>query len=316
MKKGCLLLCLFFACIITSYSQNILSDSAAQVVAYWKKGDKKKLNFKKVIEKNNPGERKKIDSTQYSVVAEVLEEFKDGYILKWQYDHASPNETFNLLFKDYPQLSKPLIIIYRTDELGAFKEVINLPEIQAYVSETLQLLQKIIESDKSVKNASQVKEAINQFRPALTGRAGIETVMMKEIQFFHTFFGAQYSLNKKASANIELPNAFGGDPFKARIEVDLKEINKKQNSFTLEMRQFADRDQSKKIIIEILKKVLPAEKFSDSKLLEKEIQDFAIEDVCVQQVNAESCWVNWMSYKRNVTAGAHRRIETIDLTVR
>ena len=280
-----------------------------------RKGDKKKLNFKKIIEKGSVNERK-IDSSEYSAAIEVLEELKDGYTIKWEYDRGASNESLNLVFREFPHLSRPLSIVYKTDELGMFKETINLGEIQSYVRETLELLETLLNTNKSVKNINNVKEVINQFKSALTGRTGIENVLLKEIQFFHTFFGGEYSLNKNASGNIELPNAFGGEPFKARIEVDLREINRKENSFTLEMQQFVDRDQSKRVIIEIMKKIMPTDVYSNAKSLEKEIENFAIEDVCIQKINAGNCWVNSMSYNRKVTAGEHRRLETINLTVK
>ena len=140
MKNLFLLIAILPFSSIFSYSQNILSDSSAQVVAYWKKGEKKRLNFKKVVEKNNAGGRK-IDSTEYNVIAEILEEANDGYTIKWQYDRISSNEVFKLLLQDYPQLSKPLTIIYKTDELGTFKEAVNLKELQSYVHETLDFLE-------------------------------------------------------------------------------------------------------------------------------------------------------------------------------
>jgi hypothetical protein len=315
MKKRFLFLTLFSIAIIVSYSQNKFTDTSAPVVAYWKKGEKKKLSFKRIVEKGKANERK-IDSSEYSAVVEVLEELKDGYTIKWEYDRVASNESLNLLFSEYPHLSRPLSIVYKTDELGTFKEAINLAEIQSYVRETLEFLETLINTDKTAKNNNHVREVINQFEATLTGRTGIESILMKEIQYFHTFFGAEYSLNKKASGNIELPNAFGGEPFKARIEVDLREINRKESSFTLEMQQFVDREQSKKVIIEIMKKIMPANIYSDAKSLEKEIENFAIEDVCIQKINAGNCWVNSMSYNRKVTAGDHRRLETISLTVK
>ena len=82
------------------------------------------------------------------------------------------------------------------------------------------------------------------------------------------------------------------------------------------MHQFVDREQSKKIIVDIMKKIMPPDVVSDAKTLEKEIENFDMEDVCTQKIHAGSCWLDWMSYKRIVTAGNLSRLETLSLTVR
>ncbi len=299
---------------LISNGQNKFNDTTAQIVAYWQKGDKKLLHFKKIKEKKDERESK-IDSIEYSATIEILEETKDSYTIKWQYNRYAINEFVQQLFSDYKQLGKPLNIIYKTNETGGFQEVINLNEIEIYLEETFEFVETLLSRGKEIKNINDVKEAMKQLKTALSSRTGIENVILREIQFFHTFFGGEYSLNEKPAANIELPNTFGGDPFKARIQVELQEINKKENYFILEMQQFVDREQSKQIIIDIVRKLMPNNKTINAETLNKEIANFNVEDVCIQKINAQNCWVKSMSYKRKVSAGQFKNCESIELKV-
>lgn len=167
MKKK-LLSTLFLATGLTTFGQINIADSTAQVITYWDKGEKQNYSVttKKIKLKGTDTASK--DITTYDVEITVLNQADKSYTIQWLYKDIKTNST-NQTIQKLMNITKDMKVIFKTDELGAFTEVVNWKEIRDYIQKATTSLSKefavILEMDKLLKQIAMTyssKEALNQ----------------------------------------------------------------------------------------------------------------------------------------------------------
>ncbi|WP_029901803.1 hypothetical protein [Prevotella sp. 10(H)] len=183
MKKILTLSFLFSFCISLSAQIN-LNDSTVQTVAYWDKGD---VYEYQIINKRTQYKNAQLiscDSLIYNVDITVLDSTANSYTIEW-------------LYKD--NINKGLKIVYKTNEMGEFDEVMNWDEIRKFL-------------EKAADTMTQNKDT------------DIETVGVKEIIQYHMFYGMKYKVDELIETETAIPNVFGAEPFTAETTYLLEEI--------------------------------------------------------------------------------------------
>src|SRR5690349_2140348 len=210
------LFCLFS--FLTATAQNVVTDTSATVVAYWKKGDKKTFVLDKIIEKKSK-EKHVVDSAKFELTVTVMEESDKGYTLEWRYKLLALPKPPGMEIPGIESLCNNLRILYTTDENGTFQEVRNLDEMISMLGKSYDLLLK------SSNYPKEYEPFMNELKKMVSTKESVENLMMKDVQLFHQLYGAEYN-TRKQEEDVELMNVFGGDPYPAVIDYQFMGFNK------------------------------------------------------------------------------------------
>lgn len=288
-----------------AYGQNKVTDTSATVVGYWGKGDTKKLIVKQGKEKNVNGKSSK-EGSAYEATMKVLDETEKSYTIEWTYRNISVDSD-NPLMKSLYKMAEGLKVIYKTDELGIFKELVNWEEMQSYLYKGLDKVEKEFGDNQAAK------AVVKQFKGIYSTRESIESTL-RDIQLYHTPYGAEYKLNEPITAETQLPNILGGDPFPARLEIQMTVLKPKENYCKIVTKQEIDKERASKIIFEFIKKM--AEKSGKPLPKDTEIPVITTNDISEHEIELAEGWVKRAYYKREMQSGQVKQIETYEITLK
>ncbi|MCG9879781.1 MAG: hypothetical protein MH472_04215 [Bacteroidia bacterium] len=232
MKKNSLVLVLSLF-TLSSFAQINMADSSVQVISYWDKDEKQSysVSLEKIKIKDSDTTSKEL--TTYDVDVTVLKASKKSYTVQWEYKNFKSSGDSKLA-EDLFKLTKALKVIYTTDELGNFLEVVNWKEIRDYNSKAMAVLQK------KYKDVPDIDKMIKQIEASFSTKEAIESVSIKDIKQFHSFHGAKYKLHEELNGKLEVPNILTNKPFDADFTVYLDEINEADNNYIIRSSQVVD----------------------------------------------------------------------------
>jgi hypothetical protein len=246
MKLASLILSVLIC--ISGGAQNVYSDTSSTIVGYWKKGERKNLQIIHSKQQSKGNEKIKVATSTYDVELLVLDSTAKNYTLQWTYKNIEVKNSDDLT-KRMASLTDGLRVIYKTDDLGSFEEVVNLEEVQAFVNKSLDLI-----SSKS--NDSLTNSITSRMRLYFNKREAIESLVLKEIKLYHTLYGNEFSLNSKIVQEIVLPNITGGAPFPATIQAWLSKLQPQNDFCQVIMDQQIDKVKGKEVLVDVIKKLL------------------------------------------------------------
>lgn len=231
-----LLTAIFVLTAITSFGQINMADSTVQVITYWETGEKQ--DYVVSVEKINlkDADTTSREMTTYEVEVTVLNSGKDFYTIQWLYKNIqtdNPNPIFQKLMK----ITNGMKVIFKTDEVGTFLEVVNYKEINEYTQKA------ILSLKNDFREIPEMEKVLNQAEATFSTKEAIETVCIKDIHQFHTFHGAKYTLGEILEGKTKAPNVYGSEPFDADITVYLDEINEPDDTYVMRAIQEIDKDQ-------------------------------------------------------------------------
>jgi hypothetical protein len=134
-------------------------------------------------------------------------------------------------------IGKDMSVIYKTDEMGTFQEVLNWKEIRDYMKMAADTIRE------DYKDVPNIDRLIKQLENIYSSREAIESAAIKDIQQFHSFHGAQYKLGEVLEGTVQTPNIYGSEPFDTRMTVYLDEINFEDNNYILRSSQEVNQEQ-------------------------------------------------------------------------
>lgn len=217
---------LFHAIALTTFGQINMTDSTAQVISYWDKGEKQNFTVTAERVKISGTDTISRDITTYDVEVTVLNQTDKSYTIEWLYRNINSNSN-NPTIQTLMSVTKDMKVIFKTDELGVFVEVVNWKEIRDYIQKASETISKdfseIPEFDKMIK----------QINATFSSKEAIETIAIEDIQQFHTFHGVKYKLGEVLQVQMKIPNLSGGKPLDKDITVYLDEINEADNNFII-----------------------------------------------------------------------------------
>ena len=217
-------------------SQINLEDSTVQAITYWEKGEAKKYSFKSEKRKINENDTIIEERTDFDVEIKVIDSSDTSYTIEWNYTNSNSNGSNNFE-NNVLNCTNGLKVVYLTTEMGEFIEVLNWKEVRNYIQKSTNEFKELY------KNDAELLKAIVQVENTFSSKEVIEQIALKDIQLFHSFYGAQYKLNEKLTASTEVPNYLGGSPFDAELSVVLKKIDEVKLEYDLELSQKVNVDQ-------------------------------------------------------------------------
>ncbi len=297
-----------FACALLlassgAYAQNRVTGTTATVVGYWKKGDTKRLSVRMSKDKDVNGKLTK-EGASYDVTLRVLDETEDSYTVEWTYENMAAQGGNPLMSRLY-EMSNGLRVLYRTDEMGSFTELLNWKEVQAHLFKGLEMLEKQPGIEKDV-----MKAVVAQVKGIYSSKESIESTL-KDINIYHSPYGAEYTLNEKITADTHLPNILGGEPVPARIEITMTELDQQRDHCKIVTGQMMDREKTSALVYEFLKKT--AEQSGRPLPADFEVPVMDISDASEHELELAQGWVKRAYFKREVQSGPARQSETYEI---
>lgn len=289
-----------------TFAQNRITDTSATCIAFWKKGDYKIYKVTRTREKNNSSNIKSVTSGSYETHIKIIDSTNNGYIIEWTNKNFKGQNAEKEILANLNAVLEGMKIIYKTDDVGTFVELVNWKEVRDFAFISLENLIKKA-SEKEIINS------INQIKPYFQTKESIETFLIKEIQLYHTPYGAEYNFKGSPTAT-ELPNAFGGNPFPATIIPKLEEINTTKDYCKVTLNQTVDKGKAGAIMAEMLLKI-SKKAVEDEVEMRKQIKDLEFSDTNEFSFAINSGWHKRIFYSRKTNVGSTKQVESLEIII-
>ncbi len=236
IQKNKILTAIFLLTGLTMFGQINMTDSTAQVITYWDKGEKQNYSVEVEKIKIKDSDTVSRELTTYDVEITVLNSNDKSYTIQWFYKNITSNSK-NPTIQKLMNVTKDMKVIFKTNELGVFVEVENWKEIKDYIQKATTSLKK------DFKDMNGMDKVLNQIEATYSTKEAIESASIKDIQQFHTFHGAKYKLGEVLEGKLKVQNLFGGEPFDSNFSVYLNEINEPENNYIMRATQEVNKEQ-------------------------------------------------------------------------
>lgn len=234
MKLRLLVIALTFTELI--FGQINMVDSTVQTIGYWNKNETQSYVITIDKYKINHLDTTSHETFKYDVDILVKDSTADSYILEWKYKNYEV-KTDNEIMKKIMSMSQDMSVIVKTDELGAFKEVVNWKEVRNYMKNLTSQL------SKEYKDAPTLVKLIKQVENTYNNKETIESSTINEIQQFLSFHGGKYKLGEVYEGNLKTHNMYGGEPFDNEFSMSLDTIQIEDNNYILRLNQSVNSEQ-------------------------------------------------------------------------
>jgi hypothetical protein len=292
---------------VNSFGQINQEDSTLSVVGYWDKNEEQTYTVQIEKCKLKGSDTTSIETINYEVDILIKDSTENSYTIEWKYKNFE-SDSDNEFTKKLMSISNNLKVIIKTDELGAFQEVVNWKEIRDQISDALEVLRK------EFKDVPKIKDITKQVGIMFSTKEAIESGSIKEIQQFYSFYGSKYKLNEVLTGKQKLANLYGGEPFDADYELELTTIDTASDSGIVRYLQTVDKKQVTDATYEYLKKNAIAMK---TPIPEREdIPELTIEDRTASNIHGPSGWILYTINIREVTAEDVTSIETREIELK
>lgn len=247
MKFKLLLIALTFTGFI--YGQINTVDSTVQTIGYWSKNEKQSYVITIDKYKLNKSDTTSHDRYKFNVDIVVKDSTADSYTLEWKYKNYEI-ESENEILKKIMSMSEDMTVLVKTDEFGAFKEVVNWKELSAYMKNMTSKLRK------EYKDAPTLVKLIKQVENTYNNKETIESGTINEIQQFLSFHGGKFVPGEVYEGNMKTPNMYGAEPFDTEFTMSLDTIQFEDNNYILRYSQTVNQEQLEEATYNYLKTVM------------------------------------------------------------
>lgn len=278
--------------VLTLKTVSAQDELMVPFVAYWNVGDsknykvtKKNVRFKNNIETEN-------QTTVYEMKCTVVDSSEFSYTLEWEYQNTLmntleiPQEIQNALDK-----YKLVKVIYTTNEVGVFQEILNWEEFRNMTND---MLDKLVELNMSTnKNFAKVIEPIKKI---YSSKESITSLILKEIQIFHFPLGVEFNAMDTLKYEELLPNLMGGEPIKGNGTVYFENINMDKGTAKFINQLKLDENDARRVVGEVMKSFVKNLSFSSKKEKEKTLKEvndeFSKMEMDIQDYNVFNYYFN------------------------
>ncbi len=312
----------FIFCALTgikAQQQNLTSPTTVTSITYFELGDTKKYHVTETNEKfkNNAEKPTKSTSNSYDLAFKVVGAADSSYTIEMTYTNSQCDISTGKKAWDTEELTNSLnkltnnmTVRYKTNEMGIFDTILNLPELSTKMGQAMDLLikemNKMIDEKEKDKSANgEAKKMINQIlgnmKKSFTKLENVEVLFLDDIISMHSIYGFEMTLNKPDDMEIYY-NLFDDQTVMGVGKLALTGINKTGDDCRIEMTEQPNKEEMKKFLSEIANSFIEgtAEEKTDPK-------DFKM-DANTKLTYVMSLSTGWMKKitivnKNNVTIG-------------
>lgn len=223
---------LFLGFFTSVFSQINESDSSVRTIAYWDLGES--YSYKMVLENFDVVGHDTLGRmvTSYMVDMLILDSTETSYDVRWTYrdmdfEMDQEDSVVRVLTEKLMKLTGGSVVEFRTDELGAFKEVTNWEQIRDYY----------LAAEDSMKvffgNVPAINEVVSNMMKVYLSKSSIETISIKDIHQFLNFHGGEYRLNEPIHTTMDFPTVTGQGRLDALVTVELERIYPEDDDYLI-----------------------------------------------------------------------------------
>lgn len=193
-------------------------------IAYWSKGDSYDFLITKINKKWDGSQLVKNDSTSYFANFSVIDSTESEYKIQWKY-----KENFTNLPVEFGDLlnqnSVVLDFIYKTNEFGEFLEVENWQEIADLMKKSTDDLFNKLFVEKPGLDQTKLKNTVAPLINIYTSKEGIESLVLKELQYFHFPLGIEIETAQPLHYEEEFENLIGDQPLRGDAQINFETVD-------------------------------------------------------------------------------------------
>ena len=281
------------------FSQISIKDSTVQVIGYWSKYDKQSydVTYEKYKVKNKDTISREL--MKYEVDVKIIDSTANSYSIEWFYKNYSIN-TENELVRKLTSIADDISVKIKTDEYGAFLEVINWEEVRDY-------LEKVTEKLKvELKDVPNYKEIIANVMSIYSTKESVEANAIKDALQFYKFHGVKYKLGEELTGKLETSNNYGGKPFETNVQYSLDEINETDGNSILRSNEIINSEELTDATYNYLKK---SGTFGDKFPARNKFPSLTNETNTASRIHGETGWIIYSIETKTVTAEETTNIE-------
>ena len=288
------------------FSQISIKDSTVQVIGYWSKYDKQSydVTYEKYKLKNKDTISREL--MKYEVDVKIIDSTANSYSIEWFYKNYSIN-TENELVRKLTSIADDISVKIKTDEYGAFLEVINWEEVRDY-------LEKVTEKLKvELKDVPNYKEIIANVMSIYSTKESVEANAIKDALQFYKFHGVKYKLGEELTGKLETSNNFGGKPFETDVQYSLDEINETDGNSILRSNEIINSEELTDATYNYLKK---SGTFGDKFPARNKFPSLTNETNTASRIHGETGWIIYSIETKTITAEETTNIEERILVIK
>ena len=281
------------------FSQISIKDSTVQVIGYWSKYDKQSydVTYEKYKVKNKDTISREL--MKYEVDVKIIDSTANSYTIEWFYKNYSI-DTENELVRKLTSIANDVSVKIKTDEYGAFVEVIDWEEVRDY-------LEKVTEKLKvELKDVPNYKEIIANVMSIYSTKESVEANAIKDALQFYKFHGVKYKLGEELTGKLETSNNFGGKPFETDVQYSLDEINETDGNSILRSNEIINSEELTDATYNYLKKLGT---FGDKFPLRSKFPSLTNETNTASRIHGETGWIIYSIETKTITAEETTKIE-------
>ena len=281
------------------FSQISIKDSTVQVIGYWSKYDKQSydVTYEKYKVKNKDTISREL--MKYEVDVKIIDSTANSYTIEWFYKNYSI-DTENELVRKLTSIANDISVKIKTDEYGAFVEVIDWEEVRDY-------LEKVTEKLKvELKDVPNYKEIIANVMSIYSTKESVEANAIKDALQFYKFHGVKYKLGEELTGKLETSNNFGGKPFESDVQYSLDEINETDGNSILRSNEIINSEELTNATYNYLKKLGT---FGDKFPPRNKFPSLTNETNTASRIHGETGWIIYSIETKTVTAEETTNIE-------
>lgn len=252
MPKILLPLFIFFSTFI-SHAQ--IDTSSVSFVAYWSIGDSYDYKVTKTTQKWKNGEL--VTDTKQETLSNftVIDSTEKTYSIKWSYD-TNLEGNYNIPKNFIEKLSKyeNTVVLYNTNELGAFLEVINWEEIRDVMTSMIDDVVLVLSENGSEKNKKLIN-VMKPFKEIYQTKEGIEQLVVKDLQLFHMPMGLEFDTKETINYEDEITNFLGGRPIKTDAKIYFTEVDNENSFCTFKHDMNLNPNDTQDILLQVFKRM-------------------------------------------------------------
>jgi hypothetical protein len=292
---------LFSGSISAQYNSE---DSTFSVIGNWLLNET--INYSVLEEKFSIKEGDTInrERIQYNLEITIKDTSANSYKIGWRHQNYSV-KSYDEFIEYLLGINENLEIIFKTDEFGAFQEVLNWDDIRKHFSKKLKHMK--VQFNKIPK----IKKIIRQYDIAFSRRESVLPTLTKHIRQFHQFHGAIYKLNEVTKGELKIPSVNRLDSFDTHSEVKMYSVDTINNLAVIQQFDFVDKKHGGDINFEIVKKI--AESMGLDSIKREDTPDFSILDITTSTIGCNTAWIFLSDYIRITEYENTKEVETTNI---
>ena len=283
----------------TLFGQISMQDSTVQVIGYWSIQETQSydVSYEKLKIKSKDTISREL--MKYEVDIKVIDSTENSYTIEWFYKNYSI-DTDNELVRKLTSIANDISVKIKTDEFGAFIEIVNWEEVRGYLTKVTETLKN------ELKDIPNYEKIIANVMSIYATKESIEANAIKDAIQFYAFHGVKYSLGEELEGKFETANNFGGKPFETDVRFSLDEINEEDGNSILRMNQIINSEQLTDATYNYLEN---SGTFGDKFPSRNEFPSLTNETNTASIIHGESGWIIYSIETKEITAEETTNIE-------